>query len=341
MENNNSQTTSLWKRIEKFFGFAGFVAALAAIIGFYYQFENKNSEVKFIILSKDFLTVKNNIEGLESDYKYAGEPVKNLWLLKFKIVNSGDLTLFSSERNSSLLDSVITFNFNNHIEILNDINLVQNTFPDHKIIRTGRNKLNLYFQQWRPNESATYSIYIKSDYSNPNFLPTAKRIIKDGNIIIENLTQHTSVQKEPLIDSFFIKPVALVGRILGIILASIIFIGLSSFLMFAMFPQWIRYQKWKYKYSKAFKDFIKDYDENKLIINKYKNDLKANRKKYANHPATIEIPNIWNDWKSLGYENIPDTANTATTWKEFVIYVFVINTINICTLGTILGLWLN
>ena len=138
-----STQNSLWKKIEKFFGIVGFIAAIAAIIGVYYQFQNKKNEAQFVILSRDYLTVKNNVAGLESNYKYIGQPLKNLWLLKFKIVNSGDLTLIGTNESSSLLDSVIRFAFPKNIQILDKVNLLNSNFPEHKLSREGLNNLSL------------------------------------------------------------------------------------------------------------------------------------------------------------------------------------------------------
>ena len=95
-DNLNERKNSVWKKFEKFYGIIGFLAGIAALIGLYFQIQVKTNQIEFQILSKDYLTSNNNIDGLKSNYEYGGVSVKNLWLLKFKIINSGDITLIGA-----------------------------------------------------------------------------------------------------------------------------------------------------------------------------------------------------------------------------------------------------
>jgi hypothetical protein len=339
MTNISTQNT-IWKKIEKFFGIVGFVAGIAAIFGVYYQFQNKKNEVQFVMLSKDYLTVKNNIAGLESNYKYIGQPVKNLWLLKFKIVNSGDLTLIGTNESKSLLDSVIRFTFPNNIQILDKVNLLSNNFPEHKLSKEGLNNLSLSFKQWRPNESATYSIYVKSEITNPILLPKTSRVIKDGNIIVDDVTINQRINKQPIIDHLLANPAALIGRILGVILAGLLFLAIDLFFLGLMLPQWFKLRKWLWQHSGNFKNFIEGYDTSKIASNSNKDEFIVNRLKYINDPTALRFSTIWQDWKNKGFEKIPETASTPTTWGEFLITFLIIIILNLCTLAIISGLWL-
>lgn len=336
---NTSIQNSFWKKIEKFFGVVGFIAGIAAIFGAYYQFQNKKNEVQFVLLSKDYLTVKNNIEGLESNYKYSGLPVKNLWLLKFKIVNSGDLTLIGTNESSSLLDSVVKFTFPRNVQILNRINLLNNNFPEHKLSQEGFNSLSLSFKQWRPNESATYSIYIKSDVANPILLPKTSRIIKDGNIIVDDVTSNNRRSSQPLIDHILTAPVALVGRILGVMLSALLLLAIDFFFLGIMLPQWFLLRKWLWQHSGNFKNFIEQYDISKISAG-YKDEFIINKLNYIKDPTDLRFSNVWQEWKNKGFEKIPESGATPTTWGSFLLTLLVLTILNLCTLAIIFGLWL-
>lgn len=333
--------TGSWKKIERFFGIIGFVAAIAATVGVYYQFQSKKCEVQFVILSKDYLTVKNNVEGLESNFKYSGEQVKNLWLVKFKIINSGDVTLVGTENSSSLLDSIITFHFNGKVQLLDKLNLIANNFPEHTLMRKDFNNLTLSFKQWRPNESATYSVYIKSNISDPSLTPSSSRVIKDGNIIVDDLTKNKPKIKVPLLDSILNNQAALIARILGFILSGLLLLAILLFTFGLMLPEWFKLRFWLWRNSENFKSFIQNFDASKIKIQSVQNDFVLNRKSYLKNPTSMTIATVWNEWKTNGFEKIPDTENSPTNWKQFSIFMLVIITLIMCTVSIILGLLLS
>jgi hypothetical protein len=337
----NIKNTGVWTKLNRFFGVAGFLAAIVAIVGFYYQFQPKKSEIQFSLISKDFLTVKNNIKGLESNYTYAGEPVNNLWLIKFKIINTGDLPLYGTNQNSNLLDSCITFKFDSNIEILNNLKLIQNNLPSHKIYKSTKNRLHLTFQQWRPNEFAIYSIYVKSNKTNPSFLPTSTRVLKDGDIVIENLLSQRIHLAEPVIDSWFDKPIPLIGRILGIFFCSLITIAICAFLFYIMLPEWVKYRYWIRKYGKTFNTFIINYDDARIKNERSKLIFVSTRKQIANNPSTLSDHVVLNDWKNLNHPTIPDTGNSGSTWRNFILILSLIIVLIICSISCVLGLWMN
>src|SRR6218665_2395491 len=319
----NVAQSSSWKKIEKFFGIVGFVAAIAAIFGVYYQFQNKKSEAQFVILSKDYLTVKNNIEGLESN---------------FKIINSGDLTLIGTERESSLLDSIIVFQFAKNVQILDKLNLVFNNFPEHNLSRQSINSLSLKFKQWRPNESAVYSIYIKSDNQNPLIIPKTSRIIKDGNIIVDDLTNNKLHNKKPAIDHFLNRETALFGRILGIILASLLLLAILIYTFGIMLPQWFKLRRWLWKHSNTFSIFLRDFDISKISVESAKLQFSLNKEKYMKDPTTLNLGTVWGEWKKKGFEKVPDMDSSPVNWKHFWLFVLVISILIMCTLSIIFGL---
>lgn len=341
MTQSSTLEPSIWNKLKKIFEIVGFAAGIAAIIGVYYQFQNKESEVQFVVLSNDLLTVKNNVEGLESNYHYAGEPVKNLWLMKFKVINSGEKTLVGTNKSSDLLDSVLTFNFSKSIQILDNISLLNNNFPDHKLTKRGPTAIDLSFQQWRPNETATYSIYLKSDLSNPHFLPKTSRLLKDGNIIVDDLTNSARKIKQPLLDSKFLPSFSVLCRILGIILAVLLTLTADFIFLGLTLPQWFRYRLWKMKNKRNFRNFISNFDASNLIANRYKEDFMLNKANYLKDPGSLTIYPVWQKWESDGFEKMPETGSTPTTWKYFLTVVFITIIFNIATFGIVMGLWLD
>lgn len=307
----------------------------------YYQFQSKKSEVQLVILSKDYLTVKNNVEGLESNFKYSGEQVKNLWLVKFKIVNTGDVTLVGTENGSSLLDSVITFHFKRNVQLLDKLNLISNNFPEHVLQRKDFNNLTLAFKQWRPNESATYSVYIKSNISEPSLTPNSSRVIKDGNIIVDDLTKNKPRLKIPLLDLLLNSQGALIARILGFILSGLLLIAILLFTFGLMLPEWFKLRFWLWKNSENFKSFIQSFDASKIKTTSVQNDFILSRDLYSKNPGLMTIGTVWAEWKGKGLEKIPETGNSPENWKQFWIFILVIVILTMCTTSIILGLWLS
>jgi hypothetical protein len=142
--------------------------------------------------------------------------VQNLWLVKFKIINNGDITIVGKGKNSNILDSTIKFSFKSGIEILDKIESIQSDFP-HQLVRFDSATLSLSFQQWKKNESGTYSIYLKSITKSANVVPSVDRVLIDGDFNIVDQTKSVQKVKQPLIDTLIGSPFNLVGRILGFI----------------------------------------------------------------------------------------------------------------------------
>lgn len=327
---------SVWKQFEKLIGIVGFLAGVAALIGLYYQIQNKTNQIEFQIISKDYLTLNNNIDGLKSNYEYGGISVKNLWLIKLKIINSGDVTLIGKGEAKNILDSCINFNFDSNLQILDKIVLVQKNLPDHRLSRKDSITLSLSFEQWRKDEFAIYSIYIKSDKSDISLLPTAKRILNDGNIFIKDLSSNQEKNKRPLLDNLLSPPLPLICRILGVLMATLIFSFLSYIIIFEEFKSWGKILRWRNKYYKDFKEFLLNYDSS-VLTDYYKNDFLKYRSKYIDNPSSLsQSSEVWKKFKG---EQFPVYYNAITTWKDFWLFSLLLISVDTASISIILGLW--
>ena len=339
-----NSTPSIWKRFEKLFAVITVFGAVAAIIGVYYQLHSKKVEVQYQITSKDYLTSNNNIDRLKSNYQYAGIPVKNLWLLKFKIINTGDYTLIGKGNNGSILDTSLTFKFPDGVQIVDKPNLIQNNFPDHLLLRTDSNTLSLSFQQWRKGEFASYSIYLKADKKDILLLPTSKRLIKDGNILISDLSNDQDRDKATYLDSLLTPPWPLVCRILGILLAILIFLTVNVGILNQELKGWIKILKWRnHNYNK----FVSYLNSNEFLstdsnfYSGFKKEIFIQKKTlYINDPS--KLPPNPQLWKNANVEPFPLLVSSSiVTWKSFFVFMVILFFVNLSAIAIILGLWIH
>jgi len=337
METNTEvNKISNWKKFEKLLGVIAGIAAIAGILGVYYQIHTKSTKIEFQIISKDYLTSNNNIDGLKSNFEYEGFSVKNLWLLKIKLINTGDVTLFGKGDAKSILDSNLIFYFNPNLQVLNKIDLISTNLPDQNLSLINSTTLSFNFQQWRKNEYAIYSLYIKSDTNNISLLPTSKRIIKEGDIYIFDLTNNQIKLKQPLLDIIFKPTFSLIGRILSFLFVFLIFI-LSTILIFKAIFQWFVYLKWKKNNYQKFNAYILKLNESEIKNDVEKIVFKRMQNKYAKNPLLLPFKS--SIWKNFDGDKIPE-ENTLTNWKEFWKFILILIGIYLAIITTILGLWI-
>ena len=357
MNEPNIRKRTSWKSVEKFFAVMGFLAATAALIGLYYQVRTKKAKAEFQILSNDYLTTSNNIDGLNSNYEYRGIPVKNLWLLKFKIINNGDVTLMGRGRNISIIDSTIKFKFDSKIFILDKIELLQKDFP-HNLSRLDSVTLSLSFEQWRKNEGATYSIYISSLQKDITIYPSLDRVIIDGDFNVVDFTKNRSKPKGPLLDQLLDRPISFIARILGGILVILVLIFVTWLMIFQEFLGWLKIVKWKKRNKKQFRDFI----ENGVIFKTeikasegeiteidgkelYQNDIhiieaiRNNKEEYIKSPENI--PTYSGVWKFYSGKPAPYNDGGTTTLQGALVILFIYFAIVLAAVSIGLGLWIS
>lgn len=316
-----------WKFWERLFLTAGFIGALVGIIGVYYQLKNKKLIADFQVLSEDYLTIKNDIDGLKSDYSYRNTPVQNLWLMKFKITNTGDGTLIGEGKNSNILDTAIVLKFPNKVEILDSLKLIQSDFP-HNIIKRDSQTIVLKFRQWRINESATYSMYLKSDVKSISLLPSVDRVILDGDFNIKGVPNVKTRKKEPLLEKSLPSPIPFIFRVIGLVIIGMFILFTNIALLFDGLPNILRVIFWKKRF---YREYIAHVNSSEIQY------IKDNRQFYIENPGSIYTDSIF--WQEFKGDRVPVLDVSMTPWKDFGKYVLILLATNIPLTLAFLTLW--
>ena len=314
-----------WKYFQRIGVIVAIIASIGTLIGVYYQLQTKKSKVELQLLSIDYLTSNNNIDNLSSNYKYKGEPVKNLWLAKYKIVNIGDLTIIGEGTNKNIIGNKIKIKYNSEIQILDNIKVIQKDFPI-EIVKEDSIYYSIYFDQWRINESAIFSLYLKSENKINDFLPfVVNRPIIDGDILINDYTINSKTEKKPIID-YWEEPFPLIIRIVSIIVIATILI-LLTFLFSRSLIEWIRLVSWKSRYYDKFKTFINSELLGKDIERFFKNEWERKRvledkDEIINEPWSYPMKDEY--WEYFDGEKVPVKYPDIESWKGFFGYIFLL-----------------
>ena len=253
-KNPINRQSDFWKLFERFGVIIALVASLATVIGLYLQVQSEKRVLELQIISADQLTRLPSVTGLDGKFTYNNIPVTDLWRLRIQFVNSGDATLIGEGTSSSLMTSTIPITFPSGVSIL-DASSETGSF--YKLTQTSENTIEIGFSQWRPSEKFETIIYIASNniLDTPPLPKVSNRPIINGDVQITDLTAKNATEPRPAID-YIPSSIAVVGKILGGIIA--IIIGGFSFVMLVIVSpiEYIQAQFWKYKYFDAFRKHL-------------------------------------------------------------------------------------
>ncbi len=308
-----------WKYFQRIGLIVAIIASIGTLIGVYFQIQTKNIKLELRLLSVDYLTTNNNIDNLTSNYKYTGIPVKNLWLVKYKIINTGDITIIGKGVKKNIIGDNIKIRYKTNVQILDNIKIIQKELPID-IIKKDSVSFAIYFDQWRVNEFVVFSVYLKSDKKINDFLPyVVNRPIIDGDILIYNYTNKAKKENIPIID-YFPSPIPLIIRILTIIVILAILI-LLAIISIKILIEWLKYNSWKRKYYNKFKEFIKS----ELLKEKF---MIKSKGKFSKEEINriIEYPWLLEDeyWKYFEGKKIPVKHPVLYSWKGFISHIFLL-----------------
>jgi len=242
-------TVTRWKDIVALF--AGLASLIGVAIGLWTQVKPSKPAAELQILSANRLTPTIDLPDLTSNFMYAGAPVRDLWKLKMRFINTGSVSIIGQGAKKNILGEYLTVQFNTSLKVFGrnvyDVekgSYIQpegESFPGATLVGEGGNRIYLKFQQWRPNEEVIYSLYVVSDtieYQPP--LPkVTERDIVDGDLKVRDFTTLALKQKMSLLDRLP-KFLAILGRILGYLLILGVFVTLVIFLSL----MWVRKLQW-------------------------------------------------------------------------------------------------
>ncbi|GAB3701161.1 hypothetical protein GCM10027592_28990 [Spirosoma flavus] len=335
MEDKNTP----WKHFERTAIVIGALTGIIGAIGLFIQLQSKTTQVEYQIISQDYLTSSNNIPGLKANYEYSDIPVKNLWLIRFKLVNTGDETITHAGSNQNLIDSSIVFEFSKSIQILDKISLQQNNFPDHKLIRIDSNKLSLSFKQWRKNEFGLYSMYIKSNQKDVQLIPKTERVLKDGDIKVVDLTENQNKNKvnQSMLDYIIANPLNGMLRFMGIGFASILFILTTLYVFVGELFPYVVYLFWRWRYYDRYIDFVDSENVEDYLNGIPREVYLIDTRVIKRNPRLLRSQTkFWNNFKGKK----PPELGSINSLYEVVKVLGVFFLISIICLPIILGLWI-
>lgn len=152
--------TNFFKNI---FYIISFFAAIAAIVGVYFQTATPKPIIDVKTISTDKLTDLPSVDGLIALYTFKKDTVKSLWKLHYYISNSGDEILIGEGNKKNILRNGIDFSINKNFRII-EYKINKKNFPFQA--RQRDNTINISFLQWKPNENLDLVIYAEQLNSN-------------------------------------------------------------------------------------------------------------------------------------------------------------------------------
>lgn len=280
------------KFLKNIFYIISFLAAVAAIIGFYFQITTPKPVIEIKTISTDKLTDLPTVDGLKALYTYKNDTVKSLWKLHYYINNSGDEILIGEGNKKNIIRNGLDFSINNNYRII-EYRINKKNFPFNTKLRS--NIINLSFLQWKPGENLDLIIYAEQlkKVKSPDLKINEREII---NGEVKYSTIYKEIGKKESTFEYLPKPLQQVLWWFAIISFGLveIFCPIGFFIELAKL---IKYKKWK-------KEDLWMYDEwiDKLIkegeLDSYKKPEDLAYYHWLNYPYIK--PNFPNkDFKSM------------------------------------------
>jgi hypothetical protein len=304
----------------------GIIGSVASIISLAYIFIPQESKLNLSVQTTNIENLTQSSERIEPElkaqYQYKGAQIKNLWKYNIRFINISKKTLVGVSNQKNILTDFLSFKENAGLEIL-DYKNVSNQF-NHKLYLDSTG-INIYFEQWRPNEYLEYVFYVKANGKNPNpilFGQLGFRQIVDGDITFSIEQKNTAVKR-------ITQVIPTQGRQATYVI-SLIFTGLFIiiFTIFVFLTPFSYYKanKWYKKNQIDFIQFIHETFPGKIDI----------QDKYILRPK--DLPKHF--WRKFKGEKFPDLSVDLDIKKfyPFVITVTIFMTIDLSLIVTFIDL---
>lgn len=245
-----------WQRVQRIAVPLGVIASLATVLTLWIQIQSRTPGAEVQVLSVERLTTPLDVEGLVGTYSYNGQPVRDVWKLRLRFLNTGDATLVTEGPRQNVMPGSLSLAFPAGSRVLQH-SLENETFPSS--LSVGVDRLFLHFSQWRIGEEATYSVYLGHDQlvdEAPLPRPIGREII-DGDLIVRSLPTGGAAQPRTQLDGLP-RPVPTIGRSIGIALAGIA--AVTFFVMFLVVAplEVLRLQIWRRRHGGAFEKYLEE-----------------------------------------------------------------------------------
>lgn len=300
----HTRTFKFWVSFQRIAGILALIGVVVTVLTLWFQIRTKVLGGEIQVLLADKLTPFIDVPGLESKFEYQGDSVQELWKLRLRLVNDGDLTIIGRDSRKNILGEGIILGFPVNSKVLVIVEEKKDSsFPhtltylkitdSNGIPRENENVLQLKFDQWRPEEAVVYSLYISSDVNEqgPPLPHVDERCIIDGRLAVKDLHIATGLQPKPIIERLP-KPMAVTGKILGVILACLLIVGATIFFINGVYER-IRIWLWKRKHFAKYVSFI----ESAIDFNKHY----FSKEHYLKEPWSLDA----DQWKDFSGPKCP------------------------------------
>lgn len=245
--------------------------------------QGKAPRLTVSVTKKEQLTVLPQIPFLKAEFSLRDRPVKDLWRVDLKFVNTGSATLIGDGTRKNI--------FSDHIPIyigagFDLIDLVSEDKGFGAVIQKGiGNSLNLRFLQWRNGESMTATLYLErtnGTVSTGTNLFSAPRAIIDGDL--EFIDASNEVGSKPLVDylpaglATFVR--LLIYGIAALVMVGAIAAGISTTKEFFRDRQQLLWQRNYLSKAKAHLQGRLSKSELELLLGGYRMSNAENQKKF-------------------------------------------------------------
>lgn len=282
------------KFLKNIFYIISFFAAIAAIVGLYFQTATPKPIIDVKTISTDKLTDLPSVDGLKALYTFKKDTVKSLWKLHYFINNSGDEILIGEGNKKNIIRNGVNFSISNNFRII-EFKVNKKNFPFQT--KQNNNTINISFLQWKPGENLDLVIYAEqlNNVQNP-VLKINEREIINGEVRYSSI--YKEIEKKESIYEYLPKPIQNVFWWFSIISFGLVFIICPIGFLIEL-TKLVRFKKWK-------KELLWMYDEwvhtlvNDGKLDSYKRPEDLSYTHWLNYPyVKPTLPN--KDFKSMAF----------------------------------------
>jgi len=229
-----------------------FLSAVAAIWSWWRGLERK-PEIEVAISTLERLPPQSQIPDLKLSVSFRNQTVDELWIMRCKVKNSGDVTLLADGPKKNIQSSSISLGITHGFTVL-DVRHENANFPCE--ISGSPEGLSLSFGQWRKTEWVDLLLYLSGTKGTTNrpSLRQPRRELIDGDIVVHDYSEVVPHPKQPLLNNlppFFTFSLRLIG---------VIVLGVSAIAVFSLlvitWRDYFRLKGWNKEHLEKFRAWI-------------------------------------------------------------------------------------
>src|SRR5713226_2682205 len=279
------------------------LASVGTLVGLWLQVRSHKPELQVQILSADSLSPSIDVPDVQYHATYQGAPIQNPWKLRLAFVNTGPDTIVGQGSKSNILGDKITVAFPEGTRVLG-FPQESSTLPLAVGLKE-QAQLEVTFTQWRPHEQAIYAVYVSGPEPKRYPIPSVpSRDLIDGDIKVLDLTKVTVHGPLPILDRTT-HPVALVGRILGVLLSCVIAVIAFGWVSIVDRER-IQLARWRAANGNAFAQYIDSQNDSAAEKTAYKSEPWPYFRTWADEVPNLSVsyPIADSGWAAVGYSVI-------------------------------------